>query len=105
MGFQLLHEVKAESVEVFGDSQLVINQLIGVYECKDEVLRKYYDECKKLIDNFSSISFQYIPRAQNQEANRLAQNASGYRLILNESTGEVSTGWRKEIVDYLTNPS
>ena len=25
-GLQLLHEVKAESIEVFGDSQLVINQ-------------------------------------------------------------------------------
>ena len=30
-GLQLLHEVKAESIEIFGDSQLVINQLIGLY--------------------------------------------------------------------------
>ena len=44
-GLQLLHEVKAESIEVFGDSQLVINQLIRLYECKDDILRGYYDEC------------------------------------------------------------
>jgi len=44
-GIQLLHEVKAESIEVFGDSQLVINQLLGLYECKDDVLRRYYEEC------------------------------------------------------------
>ena len=44
-GIQLLHEVKAESIEVFGDFQLVINQFLGLYECKDDVLRKYYEEC------------------------------------------------------------
>ena len=38
-GLQLLHEVKAESIEVFGDSYLVINQLIGLYECKYDILR------------------------------------------------------------------
>ena len=36
-GLQLLHEVKAEAIEVFGDSQLIINQLIGLYECKEEI--------------------------------------------------------------------
>ena len=44
-GLQLLHEVKAEAIEVFGDSQLIINQLIGLYECKEETLKGYYDEC------------------------------------------------------------
>ena len=44
-GLQLLREVKAKSIEVFGDSQLVINQLIGLYECKEDTLRRYHDEC------------------------------------------------------------
>jgi len=43
-GLQLLDEVKAESIEVFRDSQFVINQLISLYECKDDILRGYYDE-------------------------------------------------------------
>ena len=38
-GLQLLHEVKAEAIEVFGDSQLVINQFVGLYECKEDALR------------------------------------------------------------------
>jgi ribonuclease HI len=33
-GIQLLHEVKAKSIEIFGDSQLVINRLLGLYERK-----------------------------------------------------------------------
>jgi len=78
-GIQLLHEVKAESIEVFGDSHLVINQLLGLYECKDDVLRKFYEECRELLNSFSSVIMKHIPRNQNQESNRLAQSASGYR--------------------------
>ena len=39
-GLLLLHEVKARAIEVFGDSQLIINQLIGLYECKEETLKR-----------------------------------------------------------------
>ena len=39
IGIQLLREIKADGVEIFEDSMLVINQLIGEYECKDDVLR------------------------------------------------------------------
>ena len=35
-GLQLLQEVKVDTIEIFGDSQLIINQLIGLYECKDD---------------------------------------------------------------------
>ena len=80
-GLQLLHVVKAESIKVFGDSQLVINQLIDLYECKDHTLRGYHDECQKLLEGFPLTSLQHIPRAQNQEANWLAQSASGYRVF------------------------
>ena len=51
-GIQLLHEVNAECVEIFGDSQLVINQLVGLYESKDDILRKYYKECQELLNSF-----------------------------------------------------
>ena len=71
-GLQLLQEVKAESIEIFGDSQLVINQFIGLYECKDDILEGYHDECQKLLEGFPLTSLQYIPRAQN---------ASGYRVF------------------------
>jgi len=61
-GIQLLHEIKAESIEVFGDSQLVINHLLGLCECKDDVLRKYYEECQELIISYSSIIMKHIPK-------------------------------------------
>jgi ribonuclease HI len=80
-GLQLLYEVKAEAIEIFGDSQLIINQLLGLYECKDNILRKYYEDHRKLLDYFSYVVIVHVPRSHNQEANRLAQSASGYRQV------------------------
>ena len=71
-GLQLLQEVKADAIEIFEDSQLIINQLIGLYECKDDVLRNYYEKCRGLIDEFPMVTIKHIPRAQHREANRLA---------------------------------
>ena len=103
-GIQLLHEVKAEAIEIFGDSLLIINQLIGLYECKEDTLRRYYDECQRLLKEFPHVSFQHIPRAQNQEANRLAQSASGYRVIQEIlSNKTLDNDWRVEIANYLRN--
>jgi hypothetical protein len=45
MGIKLLREIKADAVEIFGDSMLVINQLLREYECKNDILRVYLEEC------------------------------------------------------------
>jgi hypothetical protein len=100
-------EVKAEAVEISRDSQLVINQLIGLYEYKDDTLKDYRDRCQELLDGFSSVTIKHIPRCQNQEANLLAQSASGYRQIYGICNGDFadSDDWRGEIIEYLKEPS
>jgi ribonuclease HI len=44
-GIQLLREIKADAVEKFGDSMLIIKQLTREYECKNDSLRVYHEEC------------------------------------------------------------
>jgi ribonuclease HI len=51
-GLQYLKEAKAISVEIFGDSELVIKQLNGQYECRNDILRNYYEECKEILKSF-----------------------------------------------------
>jgi hypothetical protein len=46
--------------------------LIGLYECKDDILGDYHEKCQSLIDEFPMVTIKHIPRAQNQEANQLA---------------------------------
>jgi ribonuclease HI len=101
-GIKLMREVNAEVVEIFGDSQLVINQLAGEYECKDDILRDYHEECLQLLQDFKIVTLEHIPKCHNNKANRLAKGASGYRPIL---TVELSTeDWRREIINYLKDP-
>ena len=103
---QLLQEVKADAVEIFGDSMLVINQLIGEYECKDDILHLYHEECLRLLKEFKKVTIEHVPKFHNSDANRLAQHASGYRLMEGVMTSELAADdWRREIVDYLKDPS
>ena len=52
------------------------------------------------------VTIKHIPKAQNQEANRLAQSASSYQQIQEVVNNEiVADDWRREIIDYLKNPS
>jgi hypothetical protein len=110
-GLQYLREDGAVSVEIYGDSELVIKH--GQYECKSEALRSYYEECREILKSFPLVTLQHIPREHNEEANMLAQSASGYKENQEAFAAEICTlgldlaedDWRKEIVDYLRDPS
>jgi ribonuclease HI len=112
-GLQYLKEARAVSVEIYGDSELDIKQLNGQYECKSDALRNYYEECREILKSFQLVILQHILREHNEEANRLAQSASGYRENQEAFAMEVCVfgndlaedDWRKEIVDYLEDPS
>ena len=69
-------------------------------------MRGYYDECQRLLKEFPHVSLLHILRAQNQEANRLAQSALGYRVFREVLSSEtLNHDWRIEIADYLRNLS
>lgn len=57
------------------DSQLVERQLNGAYKVKDQNLKTYFDAIKKLETEFASVTYIHVPRAENKEADRLANEA------------------------------
>jgi ribonuclease HI len=58
------------------DSKLVIEQLKGAYRVKHPNLIPRYLEVKNLIArSFPQIGFEYVPRAQNADADTLANQA------------------------------
>jgi ribonuclease HI len=63
---------------VFGDSNLIVQQIRGISQCLDEVLNSYRDRCLDIIKLFDMFSIKHIPREENSRANRLAQQTSGY---------------------------
>jgi len=104
-GMELLKEVRADAVEIFGASMLVINKLAGIYECRSEVLITYYEKSMQLLKEFKDFRLEHVPWLHNEEANRLAQHASGYQPILNALSAINANDWRKEIIDHLKDPS
>jgi ribonuclease HI len=51
-GLKLLREVGADTMEIIGDSFLILNQLTRKYEFKDNVSRRYFEECLEILQEF-----------------------------------------------------
>jgi ribonuclease HI len=51
-GLKLLQEAGTDTVEIIGDSLLILDQLATKYECKDDVLSSYYEDCLELMWGF-----------------------------------------------------
>lgn len=63
-------------LEFFLDSQLVVNQLNGNFKIKKAHLLQYYKQIKTLEKNLKpKISYQYIPRDKNAQADQLLNQA------------------------------
>jgi hypothetical protein len=59
-------------IEAFGDSLLVVQQVVGVYQCFDESLNAYLDKCLKIIALFDDFTMQHVFRDENTVVNNLA---------------------------------
>ena len=75
-GLELAKSLGVESVVVQGDSQLIINQVNGRCEAKEDRMKKYLSKVKQLVKKFKEVSFVQLPREENMEADALAKVAS-----------------------------
>ena len=73
---ELAKSLGAESVVVQGDFQLIIGQVNGTCEAKEERMKKYLSKVKHLIKKFKEDSFLQVLREENMEADVLAKEMS-----------------------------
>ena len=64
--------LKARKLHVFSDSEVVVRQMTGEYECRSPRLYSLHWTCRKLARSLK-FSISHVPRENNAEANRLAQ--------------------------------
>jgi ribonuclease HI len=71
-------------ITFYFDSQLLVNQLKGLYKIKDLILKQKYQIVAKLINSskFKVKNYIYIPRRQNSRADFLVNQALDKALIL-----------------------
>lgn len=64
-----------KQLHVYGDSQLVINQINGIYKVKNVGLQELYQEVQRLKAEFETIVFTHIYREFNKRADHLSNMA------------------------------
>ncbi|XP_011015770.1 PREDICTED: uncharacterized protein LOC105119341 [Populus euphratica] len=72
IGMKTTLELKAKKLEVFGDSLLIICQVKGEWQTKDDKLKLYQNYLLRLANEFEEIKFTHISRDKNQFADALA---------------------------------
>ena len=73
LGLKQLKYLNINKVIVKGDSMLIINHMTGKYKVNAPHLIPLYNEAKELIKDID-VTFLYIPRLQNKEADQLAND-------------------------------
>jgi len=69
-----LPEGKRRPVVIKSDSQLIVNQCSGVWNCNDEKLVPLHDLVMKAKKRYGrNVTFQWIPREKNTEADELSR--------------------------------
>ena len=74
-GLRLGKALGAKNLLIQNDSKLVIGQIRGEYEAKEERMQKYLRLTKHLTQEFDTVEFVQIPRSQNMGADEVSKLA------------------------------
>jgi ribonuclease HI len=73
--FLLENNMNNEEIIIKSDSQLLVNQMKGLWKAHKGSYYSLYLKTKELLKEFSNIKFIWIPREENEEADRLSKKA------------------------------
>ena len=74
-GLEAARDLGARTVDVYMDSKLVVEQMSGRWKIKHPDMQKLAVEARKEADSFDSVSYTWVPRAQNAVADALSNQA------------------------------
>jgi ribonuclease HI len=74
-------ETSIKRLDVRGDSQLVIDQVMKNVSCHDDKMEAYCNAVRALEDKFYGIKLNYVPRQYKEEADELAKIVSGRFIV------------------------
>ena len=75
-GMFMVQRVGRKSVKMFSNSRLVVGQVGGELETRDERIQGYLSQVRHLQSKFESFSLLHIPRSGNTHVNSLATLAT-----------------------------
>jgi len=81
LALQMATEMGIKDLDIYGDSQLVIKQLLGKYEVKRDDLLSYHKNALWLLDKLETIKLQHVPRSANKMDDALANLVAALALV------------------------
>ncbi|XP_073049603.1 uncharacterized protein [Primulina eburnea] len=117
-GIQASREVGASRIILYSDSQLITQQIKGVYEAKDDRMLKYLQLIKARAEVFTDWGIEQIPREENSEADTLTKMTASFSevntrevlrvswLILSteeEILPEPEDSWMTHLIKFIIN--
>ncbi|MCP9620011.1 bifunctional RNase H/acid phosphatase [Nocardia otitidiscaviarum] len=101
-GLEAAAELGATEVAVRMDSKLVVEQMSGRWKVKHAAMIPLADRARQLVAGFDGVRFDWIPRAANSHADRLANQA----MDDGDLVGEVRTALADNVPeDSAPDPS
>ncbi|GKU89881.1 hypothetical protein SLEP1_g3957 [Rubroshorea leprosula] len=89
LGLQLALELKVMAIQVYSDSQLVVNQVNSICEVVDPVMMKYVALVAELKCKFQKFCLNKIPQTENEQVDSLSKFASDSSLSSRSVSVEV----------------
>jgi len=80
-GLHITIELGVKLLDVRGDSQLVVNQVMKESSCHDPKMEAYCNAVRRLEDKFNGLELNHVPRKYNEDADELAKIASGWTTV------------------------
>ncbi|MGZ3606170.1 MAG: ribonuclease HI family protein, partial [Thermodesulfobacteriota bacterium] len=80
LGLREAKRLGGKTLHIFTDSELVERQIKGVYRVRDSNLKALHRTVQENLKAFSSVEIESIPREENKEADRLANEAIQRRI-------------------------
>ena len=110
-GMAMVQRMGGRSIKIFSDSRLVVGQVRGEFEAKDERMQGYLGQVKCMQSKFDSFDLLHVPRSGNAHTDSLAMLATSSaqdlpRVILVEDLYKPSrTGDTVQINQIRAGPS
>lgn len=107
LGLEYLIEegLTQETITVFGDSQLVIKQMFGHWKIKKGLYKSDALMTLHLLKQFSTIHGYWIPREQNEEADKMSKKyPKNYTKMSQEATYAHQKAYEEHQVQFNSIP-
>jgi ribonuclease HI len=96
-----------KALKVVSDSELLVKQMRGEYKVRNETLQQMAQEARGLIRKLESFQIRHVLRAQNREADGLANQAmdsgTGRKTVAQTATAQPAAEAPREVNGRVVN--